>query len=243
MSKPMTIENTNYGNKRLWIRINRTRDLVYGNRVCVLFKNKINADLFKKLGCRTSSAGNQYFTAVLSKSFFESLPCILKDGKDVDLKSIDVVVSDTVDCPHFITSFTTMDHNSYYEKQYLTKPETINKPTMTLAEVFETLDEYQKTAVYYIIGEALKENNVDIDALVSPKPSVHHIKKVIYNPPATIVLLGDDTKTVVKCTENENYDGEKGLAMCICQKMLGDKYKKTFKLWKRANYNNGGDES
>ena len=58
------------------------------------------------------------------------------------------------------------------------------------------------------------------------------IKKVKFNPPATIVFWTDNTKTVVKCKE-EDYDPEKGLAMCICKKVLGDKgnYYEVFKKW------------
>lgn len=49
------------------------------------------------------------------------------------------------------------------------------------------------------------------------------IKKVIFNEPATIVFWEDGTKTVVKCSENETFDKEKGLAMAIVKKMLGNK--------------------
>ena len=49
------------------------------------------------------------------------------------------------------------------------------------------------------------------------------IKKVIFNEPATIVFWEDRTKTVVKCSENETFDKEKGLAMAIIKKMLGNK--------------------
>ena len=58
------------------------------------------------------------------------------------------------------------------------------------------------------------------------------IKNVKFNPPATIVFWTDNTKTVVKC-QGEDYDPEKGLAMCISKKMLGDKgnYYEVFKKW------------
>ena len=58
------------------------------------------------------------------------------------------------------------------------------------------------------------------------------IKNVKFNPPATIVFWTDNTKTVVKCKE-EDYDPEKGLAMCISKKVLGDKgnYYEVFKKW------------
>nr|DAI86292.1 MAG TPA: hypothetical protein [Caudoviricetes sp.] len=58
------------------------------------------------------------------------------------------------------------------------------------------------------------------------------IKNVKFNPPATIVFWTDNTKTVVKCN-GEDYDPEKGLAMCICKKVLGNKgyYYNVFKKW------------
>lgn len=65
--------------------------------------------------------------------------------------------------------------------------------------------------------------------------SVNHfsIKKVIFNDPATIVLWEDGTKTVVKCDENDGYDPEKGLAMAISKKALGNKgnYYNHLKKW------------
>lgn len=59
------------------------------------------------------------------------------------------------------------------------------------------------------------------------------IRKVIFNAPATIVLWSDDTKTVVKCGKNDKYDAEKGLALCIAKKYLGNKsnFNNVFKEW------------
>lgn len=58
------------------------------------------------------------------------------------------------------------------------------------------------------------------------------IRKVVFNNPATIVFWDDDTKTVVKCS-NEVYDPEKGLAMAISKKALGNhgRYYETLKKW------------
>lgn len=63
-----------------------------------------------------------------------------------------------------------------------------------------------------------------------PKPE---IKKVIFNPPATVVTWQDGTKTVVKCSENDTFDPEKGLAMAIVKKMYGNNnsFHKIFKKW------------
>ena len=47
------------------------------------------------------------------------------------------------------------------------------------------------------------------------------IKNVIFNNPATIVMWSDGTKTVVKCGENDDFDPEKGIAMCCMKKLLG----------------------
>ena len=61
----------------------------------------------------------------------------------------------------------------------------------------------------------------------------YHIKDVIFHDPATIVLWEDGTKTVVKCQNDDRYDPEKGLAMCIAKKVLGNKgnYYNTFTKW------------
>ena len=58
------------------------------------------------------------------------------------------------------------------------------------------------------------------------------IKNVIFNDPATIVFWNDGTKTVVKA-ENETFDPEKGLAMAIAKKSLGNRgnYYDEFKKW------------
>ena len=49
------------------------------------------------------------------------------------------------------------------------------------------------------------------------------IKDVIFNPPATIVLWMDGTKTVVKDQGEVFYDPEKGMAMAIVKKAFGNK--------------------
>lgn len=59
------------------------------------------------------------------------------------------------------------------------------------------------------------------------------ITKVIFNPPATIVLWNDGTKTVVKCHVKDRYSKEIGLAMCISKKLLDnrDDFYEEFKKW------------
>lgn len=59
------------------------------------------------------------------------------------------------------------------------------------------------------------------------------IKNVIFNEPATIVYWDDGNKTVVKCGKGEQFDPEKGLAMAIAKKALGNRgsYFNEFKKW------------
>ena len=49
------------------------------------------------------------------------------------------------------------------------------------------------------------------------------VKRVIYNDPATIILWADGTKTVVK-VHDEPFDKEKGFAMAVLKKALGDDF-------------------
>lgn len=59
------------------------------------------------------------------------------------------------------------------------------------------------------------------------------IKDVIFNNPATIVFWADGTKTVVQCQDDDIFDPEKGLAMAITKKALGNKgnYCNELKKW------------
>ncbi|WP_407450043.1 hypothetical protein [Fibrobacter sp.] len=73
--------------------------------------------------------------------------------------------------------------------------------------------------------------DLNIDVHLSPSDEVtvkeqtnpFAIKDVIFNDPATIVLWKDGTKTVVKIQNGEEFDPEKGLAMAIAKKALGNK--------------------
>lgn len=82
----------------------------------------------------------------------------------------------------------------------------------------DSLFENRRERISYVSYENMikRNNSKHLDEL---------IEKVIFNPPATIVLWKDGfPKTVVKCQEGDTYDREKGLAMCIA---------------KRCNFNNG----
>jgi len=48
-------------------------------------------------------------------------------------------------------------------------------------------------------------------------------KKVIFSGPATTILWKDGTKTTVKCSSEDVWDDDVGIAMCYLKKMLGNK--------------------
>lgn len=69
---------------------------------------------------------------------------------------------------------------------------------------------------------------------IKPREStLPSIKNIYFNPPATVVLWDDGTKTVVKCQDSDTYSKEVGLSLCIAKKALGNKgnYNDIFKKW------------
>ena len=60
-----------------------------------------------------------------------------------------------------------------------------------------------------------------LKGIINNKKTDFKIKRVIFNNPATIVFWDDGTKTVVKAHGDE-FDEEKGLAMAIAKRALGN---------------------
>jgi hypothetical protein len=67
---------------------------------------------------------------------------------------------------------------------------------------------------------------------------IPEIKDIVFNPPATIVFWTDNTKTVVKCQNDEEFDPEKGITMAFFKKMHGNKghYFEEIKKWCEKYY-------
>lgn len=84
-----------------------------------------------------------------------------------------------------------------------------------------------------VIGSKSDLMSIDTDAAYEMYAKIPAIENVIFNKPATIILWDDHTKTVVKAQDGETYDPEKGLAMAIAKKILGNKrdYYHTFLKW------------
>lgn len=78
------------------------------------------------------------------------------------------------------------------------------------------------------LGKKLAEGFVD-----GAKGSKLTIKDVMFKPPATIVFWSDGSKTVVKTQKDDKYDPEKGLAIAISKRFLGNSgsYYNIFTKW------------
>ena len=107
-----------------------------------------------------------------------------------------------------------------------------------LTSVVPYIEKIEKEKTKEMCHISSREIREVIDRLNSTaKPADPTIKDVIFNDPATIVMWSDGTKTVVKA-EGESFDPEKGLAMAISKKNLGNKYDyyNTFKRWLKKYY-------
>ena len=125
------------------------------------------------------------------------------------------------------------DYRDYLQKEF------INNMDLNFVEKFNKRKKEKKEmnmfdrhfpVVYY--GHNDTQVTCDIQEHYSnPKAAIYNvrkdnpfaIRKVVFNNPATIVLWTDGTKTIVKAGEGEKYDAEKGLAMAIAKKALGNK--------------------
>ena len=63
-----------------------------------------------------------------------------------------------------------------------------------------------------------------------------YITKVIYNKPAVIVFWSDNTKTRATCDEEDIWNTELGLSLCVMKKLVGqDSVSKLIKDWSVAS--------
>ena len=58
------------------------------------------------------------------------------------------------------------------------------------------------------------------------------VKKIIFSGPCTIILWKDGTKTIARVSEGDEFDPEKGIAVCFMKRMLG--HTETNKLLRKA---------
>lgn len=91
------------------------------------------------------------------------------------------------------------------------------------------MSEFIKTEAALLPVDILRQANINFACRFRHKD----IKQVIFNNPATVVFWGDGTRTVVKCSKDDAFDPEIGLAMAICKKAFGNTgaYNEVFKKW------------
>ena len=58
------------------------------------------------------------------------------------------------------------------------------------------------------------------------------VNKIIFSGPCTIILWDDGTKTIARVSEDDEFDPEKGIAVCFMKRMLG--HTETNKLLRKA---------
>jgi len=81
-----------------------------------------------------------------------------------------------------------------------------------------TIDDSKITLRYEVFPDSAWMYNPSIPM----RETLPGIKRVIFHAPATIIYWVDGSKTIVKC-HDELFDREKGLAMAISKKALGNK--------------------
>lgn len=71
-------------------------------------------------------------------------------------------------------------------------------------------------------GMSNRETFYEFIAFLHEAANVNLIpKKIICNPPATVVLWNDGTKTVVKCSKEDRFDSYAGFLWALAEKVYG----------------------
>lgn len=70
-------------------------------------------------------------------------------------------------------------------------------------------------------GDELMKKETDKMNSISFGNKTFVFKKIIFSPPCTIVIWDKSDKTVARCSEDDIFDPEKGLAICFMKKVLG----------------------
>ena len=204
------------------------------------------------LGCIADRAN--YFRNSIHNGFgFSGVPCLfLKDIYNKWKQSIKIDTTVREDPFAKIKSLLDKEHMEYViHRGYITVfnkseavctitayPETsdVNKFTATWDERYKknpckiSIDQTHASpdGIIGFIKEHIKVANSKTEDRIERIPDMNALQTtravdVIFNDPATIIIWSDGTKTIVKA-ENEPFDPEKGLAMAISKKVLGNKY-------------------
>jgi hypothetical protein len=104
---------------------------------------------------------------------------------------------------------------------------TFRKDTISVKDINRAIDKTLKTVGDAIMYGANAEYAIydEYGLYVATRRArlLPAIEKVIFNPPATIVIWKDGVKTIVKCGEGEEFNEETGLAMAIARRYSGSR--------------------
>lgn len=135
--------------------------------------------------------------------------------------------------PNFSTGWDTTNDSNYTTYYW-----DFNGPTVkTVPDIVFTKEDTLKTIKDSLNAVYGTDCSMALDAIKTTLDASHittgkicgarmpRINKVIFNPPATVVMWEDGTKTIVKCTEGEEFKEELGLAMAIAKRYFGNRSK------------------
>lgn len=138
------------------------------------------------------------------------------------------------------TTYHTQTPPLYYNYQYDPKFMDVSSMYPVKSSLKELSEEIAKREVKRLDDEIKKEinnmvNNVNKGFGVPGKyywETALAYKKIIFNGPCTIILWKDGSKTIAKTSGEEEFDPEKGVAICFMKKMLG--HTETNKILRKA---------
>lgn len=107
---------------------------------------------------------------------------------------------------------------------------------------------YSEDMLDFLLGDVIKDKAKEVKQKVADAKEQENrdmidrfnrvVDKVIFNDPATIIVLKNGEKIVVKCQPGDVYDKEKGLALALVKFAFGNTnyFNTIFKKWLPEDY-------
>ena len=107
---------------------------------------------------------------------------------------------------------------------------------------------YSEDMLDFLLGDVIKDKAKEVKQKVADVKEQENrniidqfnraVDKVIFNDPATIIVLKNGEKIVVKCQPGDVYDKEKGLALALVKFAFGNTnyFNTIFKKWLPEDY-------
>ena len=142
-----------------------------------------------------------------------------------------------------VTIMTDLDKN--FSKACASIPDGIYiKPVTTFSSTISSDSKfYSEDMLDFLLGDVIKSKAKEVKQKVADAKEQENrdtidrfnkvVDKVIFNDPATIIVLKNGEKIVVKCQPGDVYDKEKGLALALVKFAFGNTnyFNTIFKKW------------